>query len=356
MLISERPGVYSSVEVSSSLYGRESGRTVGIAAVASKGEKGLCSLVTSTGQANELYGTLSPLTRLIKVLMSNGASSIWAVPAEVYEANSNGTYDMASNEDYKAAFSELMKREDISLMICDSRASQVHNHMRLAIENAGEEAKYRIGIVEAVSSVSELTQRAGDLNSERLVMLCCPLTAEDVLAGELSAAFAGMLACGGDPALPVNGAELLGLSEVFDSFEDGEINALVRAGVSPVEGHGGKNLVVRGLTTRTMTGGAPDSTWRELTTILIIDDVIPSLRSALRTRFPRVKNTAQTRGAIRTQVLIELERKKKQEIIDDYGTVSVKPLEGERSICEVSFEFTVAHGLNRINLAANISV
>ena len=66
---------------------------------------------------------------------------------------------------------------------------------------------------------------------------------------------------------------------------------------------------VRGITTRTTTGGAQDITWRELTTILIVDDVIPSIRASLRSRFSRTKNTAQTRGAIRSQVIVELENK-----------------------------------------------
>ena len=54
---------------------------------------------------------------------------------------------------------------------------------------------------------------------------------------------------------------------------------------------------MRGVTTRTQTAGVSDSTWRELTTVLIIDDVIPAVRNALRLKFPRVKNTAQTRGS-----------------------------------------------------------
>ena len=78
-----------------------------------------------------------------------------------------------------------------------------------------------------------------------------------------------------------------------------------------------------------------DTTWRELTTILIVDEVIPTIRSALRTRFARSKNTAQSRGAIRSQVVLELEEMKSR---------------------LVEFGFTVAHGLNRIYLTAHITV
>ena len=113
---------------------------------------------------------------------------------------------------------------------------------------------------------------------------------------------------------------------------------------------------VRGITTRTTTGGAADKTWRELTTVRIVDDVIPALRASLRARFVRSKNTAQVRAAIRSQVMVELENKRAQEIIDSFGEVSVKASEDDPTVCLVEFSFAVAHGLNRIYLSAHITV
>ena len=102
--------------------------------------------------------------------------------------------------------------------------------------------------------------------------------------------------------------------------------------------------------------GAADKTWRELTTVRIVDDVIPALRASLRARFVRSKNTAQVRAAIRSQVMVELENKRAQEIIDSFGEVSVKASEDDPTVCLVEFSFAVAHGLNRIYLSAHITV
>lgn len=135
-----------------------------------------------------------------------------------------------------------------------------------------------------------------------------------------------------------------------------EIDQLVRGGVTPVETVGGVSSPVRGITTKTSSGGAADTTWRELTTILIVDEVIPTIRSALRTRFARSKNTAQSRGAIRSQVVLELEEMKSREIVDSYGEVLVSALKSDPTVCLVEFSFTVAHGLNRIYLTAHITV
>lgn len=101
---------------------------------------------------------------------------------------------------------------------------------------------------------------------------------------------------------------------------------------------------------------AADATWRELTTIRIVDDVIPTVRSALRAKFRRAKNTEQSRGAIRSQVVLELENKLAREIITGYDGVTVTADSENPTVCLVDFSFTVAHGLNQIWLSAHITV
>ena len=72
--------------------------------------------------------------------------------------------------------------------------------------------------------------------------------------------------------------------------------------------------------------------------------------------FTRAKNTAQSRSAIRSQVIVELENKVAEEIIDSYGEVTVSPSEDDPTVCLVDFAFTVAHGLNQIYLTVHITV
>ena len=143
---------------------------------------------------------------------------------------------------------------------------------------------------------------------------------------------------------------------VSAAYGDNEIDLLVRGGVTPLEAVGGIVSPVRGITTRTTTGGADDTTWRELTTILIVDDVIPTIRQSLRSRFCQTKNTAQTRGAIRSQTIVELENKLRAEIIDSYSDVTVSVYEDDPTVCLVEFSFAVAHGLNQIYLTAHITI
>ncbi len=130
----------------------------------------------------------------------------------------------------------------------------------------------------------------------------------------------------------------------------------MQGGVTPLESVGGVISVIRGITTRTSTGGVADATWRESTTIRIVDDVIPAVRNALRARFLRTKNNLQTRSAIASQVVITLEDRVSREIIDSYDSVSVSADSEDPTICLVDFNFAVTHGLNQIHIAAHITV
>lgn len=352
MSINERPGVYSSYEVSSAITGSASGLTVGVAAVSAKGETAKCCAISSYAEAVAIFGADCNMTELIRLLFLNGAYTVKAVPAVVSVR--------ADADDYELAFKVLKKDEEVRILVCDSDDEEVHGVMLSSINTTTENCKFRIGIVEAASTtIAGTAAKAAKLNSERMVITAPVLERGDALAyvpGSAAAALAGAVAASRDPALPFNGAELAGLPGTFKQFTDDEITTLVRGGVTPLESAGGRNLVVRGVTTRTKTGAAPDSTWRELTTTLIVDDVITTIKNSLSSRFSRTKNTRRTRGAIRTQVVIELENKLQKEIIDSYSGVSAEPSSDDPTICEVSFDFTVAHGLNQIYLTAHITV
>lgn len=341
MAMNERPGVYSGYEVLSSVSGSLSGGNVGCVAVGGKGFDLGVKRVGSLANAAELFGA-GGISDLCALALRNGAGAVYAVAVE----------SGATAEDYREAFDALCTVENVGIMFCDSQDAGVHAAMKEAIMGASEAYRYRIGVVETVGDSTALTAAAAAINCERMVLIAAQ---ENNEAGCFAAAFAGAVAETSDPALPMNGAQLKGV-DCATVWSDDDVNTLVRGGVSLIENVSGTACVLRAVTTRTTTGGASDSTWRELTTVRIIDEVIPGIRNALRSRFARAKNTEQTRGAIRTQVIIELQNRLEREIIDGYGEVSALPGEEDPTVCEVSFSFTVAHGLNHICLTAKITV
>ncbi|MFI3250342.1 MAG: phage tail sheath subtilisin-like domain-containing protein [Eubacteriales bacterium] len=341
----ERPGVYSSYEASSVVEYATGRKQVGLVAVCESATPNEVRTITSASDGVKVYGE-GLMSSLIGYALQNGALAVVAI------AIAEGTI-----EGYESGISILDNVESLPLIICDSTDLEVQQKIRDHVLLASEGRKERIAIFACGSDVenSAICEQANGLNCERVVLVAGKYTEE--LGGlYCAAAMAGVVAKESDPALPLNGVSLLGVPTLNGQYPDNELDLLVQGGVTPLEESLGVVSVVRGITTKSSTDGVADSTWRDLSTILIVDEVIGDMRTALRLKFLRVKNTEQTRGAIRTQVLLELEAKKTREIIVDYDGITVASAEGDASICLVGFAFSVAHGLNQIWLTAYVSV
>ena len=346
--VHERPGVYSSYDASAAVSGAAGRKNVGLAARVEEPSQAVWTF-SRYEEAVAAFGTegQSEVTALVRLLLQNGAAQVSVFPVE--------------GDDYETAFAAMAAAEDLAVAVCDSTQLEVQQALRDSVNAASEAQRERIAVVAgaAEETVSELVERAAGLNSERMVLTApgCVDSAGESLSGvRVAAAAAGAIASQSDPAVPLGGAELSGLYGLSCRYEDSELDVLVRGGVTVVESVSGVVSVVRGVTTRTTTDGAADTTWRDLSAILVVDDVIPTIRNALKSRFRRAKNTAQSRGAIRSQVVLELENKLEREIITAYEGVSVSADSEEPTRCLVEFAFTVTHGINQIWLSAHITI
>ena len=342
----ERPGVYSRYDLSG-VVRSGGGKIAALIAKAASGDGTKASLWYTYAQAAEALGggEMAALTRL---LFLGGAAAVYGVP-------------LSQDSQYETAIATAEALEDVKVVVCDATDTATQSKLKQSVEASSAARKERIAVVGAAANttVSQLVTQAAQLNSERVVLAgpgVLDETGQTLSGARCAAAVAGAIAGLSDPALPLGGAELPGLPGISARYSESEIDALVQGGVTVLESVGGTVSVVRGVTTRTKTGSAPDASWRELSTVLIVDDVIPGIRDALRAKFKRTKNTEQSRGAIRAQVIVELENRLNQEIITGYEDVSVTALPDEPEVCLVEFSFTVAHGLNQIWLSAHISI
>ena len=335
----ERPGVYSNYDASAVVSAGQAPRTVGVAAKARKGTENQPVLLTGYTAGVAAFGEdeTAGMSTILRLLFANGASTVCAVRVA----------DAGGQAEYQSAFAALAD-QDVQILVCDSADQAVHQALRTAVEEASAVRRERIGVVGGDGEdAAALVEHAAAINSERMVLVGPDAldSRGEVLPGVFTAAaLAGVIASGKDPAVPLNGAEVSGLGGLNTQYSDNDIDLLVRGGVTPLESVAGA------------IGGESDTTWRELTTILIVDDVIPAVRSALRSRFSRTKNTAQSRSAIRSQVIVELEKKLSAQIIESYGEVTVTASADDPTVCLVEFSFGVAHGLNQIYLTVHITV
>ena len=344
----ERPGVYSSYDASSIVARGTTQRVIALIGQAAA-KAGLYRLHSYT-EAKEAFGETSELGKMAKIAYQNGAGTVLASPVAEDSLTA-----------YQAAMALVFAEKEASFCVAASALETVQKALRDAVEAASKQGGECIGLVGLASpDLDELTDRAASLNSERMVLVGPDVYAwgeAQTAGGHLAAsALAGVLTDQSDPALPLNGQVLYGLTGVSAVYEETQIDALVKGGVTVLECYGGKVSAMRGITTRTKTGQTDDATFRELGTILVVDDVIPAIRKSLRAKFVRAKNNALTRNAIRSQVIVELEDRMEREIIEGYDNLTVTALESDPTTCLVEFEFSVVHGLNRIFLTAHISV
>ena len=292
-----------------------------------------------------------------RVIALIGTSS---AKAGVYTRTSYAGAQVVVGADSPAVAAILAEKRS-SLCVLGSALEAVQTAFCTALSGAAQQKGECIGFCGmGAATAAQLGARAQKLNCERVVFVGPQVYVTGETAAQdgcmAAAALAGALAAERDPALPLNGLELAGLTGVTAVYSDTEYDALVAAGVTALECEGGRVQVIRALTTRSKTGGSPDKTYRELTTMLILDELIPAIRTALRTKFAHAKNNVLTRKAIRNQVVLELEERVEREIIEDYDKLTVTAAQDDRTTCVVEFEFTVVQGLNRILLTAHMNV
>ena len=333
-----RPGIYSDYEVISADLSYTANRSVAL--IAESIYSSNTAEITNSIMAAKLYGPHSGMAKLAATLFLNGAGKIICFPVQ--------------SGRYAAAISAAVRNEDAYLIVCDSQAPELHDAIVAALKGADEKSKFKLFVCEEDDACADTADRGTELNYERCVLVGnCE---NGGVSGNVAAALAGVIAGQADPSLPFNGAVLKNISALKYDFEESEIETLLAAGVTCVEDIGGEKSIVRAVTSRSLTADEPDATWRELSTLLIVDTVLPAVKSSLKKKFSRCKNTPQTRGAIRSQAVVVLEDMLRRELIESYGDVRAEADENDGSICRLSFEFAPAHGLNQIMLHVSVRV
>ncbi len=336
----ERPGVYVEYDTSNRAGSKKS-RIAGICAMGSSG--GMYRF-SSVQNALLVFPVNTIQGKMLSLAFENGADTVQIC-------------SVTDLQGYANAFERLIRDVDVLATDC----TDVTALSALAEALCAEGAKQCVAFTGmSAPDTDDLTDLAENVNCERIV-----LVGPDVrFAGEnacgggclAAAAMAGLVCAQDDPALPLSGAALRGLDAVSTALTEAQIDELVQGGVTPLEQVGAQVRIVRAVTTRTATDGTADDTWRELSTVMILDDVIPAVRDTLAEKFLRRKNTAATRNAIRAQTAIILDDRVRRQIIESYDDLHVEAVQDDPTACEVSFSFGIVQGLLRIHLYAHILV
>lgn len=346
-----RPGIYADY-ASSRIYETGQQGAAALVAVASGGPRQEVIRLTRAGEAAECFGAdtgTAVLCAMAELLLANGAGQVLAVAPAC-------SGEPVTSSDYEAAFA-LLAGESAPVMVTDAAGEAVLQSagtMLAALARRGEE---RILFAGAQSN-AQAVDLAAALNRERIVLAGGKAEHAGYAAQScfLAAALAGAVC-----ALPVtgealNGLALQGIDRLAETLSEAEIDALIAAGVTPLEQRGGRVRVIRAVTTRTKSGETPDASFRELSTVLTADAVIRAVRTALQARLAASRNHGLTRNAIATAAALELAMQREAGRIESFSPPEAAADPEDATRCLLALRFTVARALNQIRIAATITL
>ena len=345
----QRPGVYSDYDTSGIIWSSGRGKAVGIVGLSSV-KANVAHTITRTSDARTIFGTDDDMYELCRIALLNGALKVVAVSA--------GTGEEA---DYQAAFNVLESQSDVYTVICDSTSGDVHALLKASVLSASQNQKERLGIAAygSYENINSVTNWASSINCERMI-----LTAQNPLdenLNELSgclvtAAIAGMISANSDPTYSFNANTLSGILSISKNLDEDTVDAYITNGITPLETILNESEIIRLVTSKTKTNNASDTTFKDINTILIVDEVIPGLRNMLKSNILGSKNNLTTRSALETQTIVKLQEYVEAQIIESYKAPKVSVSATDETVCIIEVSFSVSKGLNQIVISANIKV
>lgn len=340
-----RPGVYSRYDISSHYSTALSSRYAAVAAKSSGSAPQEALRFSSYAEAQQALppdGDGECLLGCVRLLFDCGVSQVVAV---------------AVKEDYAAALALVEEIPNIGAVVCDCTEEAGLAALRDSVHRSSGALRERIAFC-GMDDPEAAAKAAKALNSERVVLACpaaSPRGSARRGAVYTACALAGAVLAQDDPAHNFNGLRLSAL-ESPDALEESQIQTLLGAGVTVCEEVGGAVECIRLTTTRTETSGEPDNTLRSVNTVLIIDDVMATIRSALKARLGGARISELSYGSIVSQVLVELAAKRESGVIESYEPPKVYGDSADPAVCVVELSFKVAQVLSQIHVVAHIEV
>jgi len=175
------------------------------------------------------------------------------------------------------------------------------------------------GVFAHTGTYAQATTLATAVNSGRMLEVLVPSANE--AEHEVAAAMASVAASEEDPARPLNGLPLTGLTQppMANWLSNTQIEAALHAGVTPVRcTQDGDVHVVRAVTTYlTNANNVADVSMLDWTTIGTLDYVANSLETTIGLRFPRDKKSVRTKARLQDTVYDVMLKLQELEIVEN---------------------------------------
>lgn len=307
--------------------------------------------IYGTADAIASFGADSIAPKIVKVLIANGVDNIKGiiVPA--------APESPAEDTTYKDSLEVSMLDKTIKCIITDSDDAKVIAAVKdhLIVAESNDMFRYSVFGTTKTTQV-ELAQFAKTVDSNRIFIVAPQMLIgtenahQQICAAGLTAA---IMVETSDPALPMNGVNIKGFSGVGILMLSAEMDALVKAGVTPIYDEDMTPAIWR-----LVTSAQNDQVWQEGSTRFIADHVLESVENMLRKNYKRTKNVTRVLNAIRDDVKLTLQTLNELEIIENFdeSTVTVSKDPTDRYGALIDYEFDVVTPLYTITINQHLKL
>lgn len=307
--------------------------------------------IYGTADAIASFGADSIAPKIVKVLIANGVDNIKGiiVPA--------APESPAEDTTYKDSLEVSMLDKTIKCIITDSDDAKVITAVKDHLIVAESNDMFRYSVFGTTKTTqAELAQFAKTVDSNRIFIVAPQMLIgtenahQQICAAGLTAA---IMVETNDPALPMNGVKIKGFSGVGILMLSAEMDALVKAGVTPIYDEDMTPAIWR-----LVTSAQNDQVWQEGSTRFIADHVLESVENMLRKNYKRTKNVTRVLNAIRDDVKLTLQTLNELEIIENFdeSTVTVSKDPTDRYGALIDYEFDVVTPLYTITINQHLKL
>lgn len=227
----------------------------------------------------------------------------------------------ATDPDIKAVALDIAYPSQFHVIAIQSNLQDDILKLKTHLESASSAVEMREGRGVAAASptdaLSAVTTVATAINHERV----SPAYARGSYSTgyELAASLGATMAAQADPARPYNFLPLPGIAlpDVADRLTRTEQEALLAAGVTPIEVIGQDCTIVRLVTSKTTVNGSPDLTLLDTGVIASLDYFRHAWRTRMRIKFPRSFANENTRRSILEQTIDVMKRLEDINVLKD---------------------------------------
>ena len=254
-----------------------------------------------------------------------------------------------------AELSQIEQKVGIGCIITENISDQNLQALKSSVNESSKNRCERLLIVGA-DTAAEALNAAGVINHERGIVCApaCKTQGDDNPRGLYAAcAMAARLLGENDPVNNLSGAVMEDIAAASE-LEENVVQNLIANGVCVMESIANRVECVRAVTTRTMHNGERDYSMRSVNTVLIIDDVMRTLRSGLALLVKGMRVGAASQAAIEAQATVLLAAKRDDGILESFSPPVVKADSSDPSVCSVEVSFNVAHVVEQIHLSTQV--